>query len=259
MSKTGELFVPPSFPGGKQSKISPHFFKNHRLPTDKNPSLTNISQRHRFWPFFSRKKPDLAFSEQSPTWKGRPMTSNVCFRKEKFGWFSGVLTHRKQLEPTTFILFLDLCSPTRWPTWDFKIFRASKSTWFPWLFGGPKAHQLIKIEQIMVVDFNFNMTPCETLCLCQHWQKIGWNIFQNCFLRVKHHNTSFETTSDTNFVAKENMTPPLLKSTFTQQQHPRIETSPFLYAKLHLPKRPSRKLYLDLILADVEQGGPQMA
>ena len=57
------------------------------------------------------------------------------------------------------------------------------------------------------------------------------------------------------FVAKENMMPPPTQEHLHAEQHPRVCFS-FLYAKLHLPKRPSRKLYLDLILADVEQGGP---
>ena len=58
------------------------------------------------------------------------------------------------------------------------------------------------------------------------------------------------------FVAKENMTPPLLKVAPSRGAASKDRNFSFLYAKLHLPKRPSRKLYLDLILADVEQGGP---
>ena len=65
----------------------------------------------------------------------------------------------------------------------FKIYMVSMAFW-----GHVWAHKHIKFEQIMVVDFNFNMTPCEinmfVPTLVKHLPEF--------FFGVKHNNnTSF--------------------------------------------------------------------
>lgn len=243
MSKNGWTFFP-RFPGGKEydlniSKISPHFFQKSSTTNKQKP----ISHQYLSTPFltvFWRKK-RTAFSEQSPTWKGRPMTSNSG---GWFGWFGGVTMGSGGNPQPSFCR--DLCSQLVGQLGT-HIFRASKSTCFM-AFWGPKGTPTHKNWTNYGGRFQLQHDPM-------------WN---NMFVRKFG-----ETSSRIVFLVWDitrHLKPPCtilwLRKIWcppTQehitQQHPRTGFS-FSHAKLHLPKRPSRKLYLDLVLAEQTRWAP---